>query len=439
LRVYSPAISASVLGVSTFAALVAAVAPGLPSARTPTLGERSAASAGGRGGVRRLLVVGEVALTMMLLVGAGLTIRSLDRLLRTDVGFDPESVLTLKVALPPARYGEADKQRTFYGTLIDRVESHPGVASVGAVLNLPLGGGSMNGDFTIEGRPPFPRGSEPNAEKHIVTPGYFRTMRIRLVRGRTFTSTDREGARQVAVINEAMAKRFWPGADPIGQRIRILGDSTAWQEIVGVVANIRDEALDRGAGLQTYVPFAQFPSSGMTLVVRSALPVDVLASAVRGAARTLDPMIPIYGIKPLEQVVTEAARQRRAPATLLGLFAGMALLLAAVGLYGLLAFSVSQRSHEMGVRMAVGADRRDVVRLVLGEGMRLVGIGAAVGVALALALGRVLAALLYETSPIDPPTFAVAAAVLAATAVVACWAPAHRAARVDPVRVMRGD
>src|SRR5688572_21481442 len=280
---------------------------------------------------------------------------------------------------------------------MERVDAHPGVVAAGAVLNLPLGGGSMNGDFAIEGRPRFRPADAPAAEKHIVTPGYFRAMRVRLVRGRLFTAQDREDARQVAIVNESIAKRFWPGADPIGQRIQILGDSTDWQEIVGVVADVRHEALDRGVGLEAYVPFAQFPSGGMTLVIRSSVPTATLAATVRDDVRAVDPLIPVFGIKPLEQVVTESARARRTPAALLGIFAGIALLLAAVGLYGLLAFSVSQRAHEMGVRMAVGAERRDVIRLVLGEGMRLVAVGALIGAGVALALGRVLAALLYET------------------------------------------
>jgi putative ABC transport system permease protein len=424
--------------IATIAAIVAAVAPGLPGARA-TLGERSASSAGGRRSVRRFLVSGEVALTMVLLVGAGLTMRSLDRLLQTRLGFEPESVLTLRVALPAARYEEGARQRAFFAELMQRIGSRSGVVAAGAVLNLPLSGGSMNGDFGIEGRPAFRPADTPSAEKHIVTPEYFRAMRIRLVRGRLFTLQDREGTRQVAIINESMAKRFWPGADPIGHRMRILGDSTEWQEIVGVVADVRHEALDRGVGLETYVPFAQFPSQGMTVVIRSNLPTSTLVAAVRNDVRAIDPMIPVFGIKQLEQVVTEAARQRRTPAALLGIFAGIALLLAAVGLYGLLAFSVSQRSHEMGVRMAVGADRRDVIRLVLAEGMRLVAAGAVIGAMLAVGLGRVVAALLYETSPFDVTTFAVAAVVLTGTAAMACWAPAYRAARVDPVRVMRGE
>jgi putative ABC transport system permease protein len=202
---------------------------------------------------------------------------------------------------------------------------------------------------------------------------------------------------------------------------------------------VRHEALDRSPGFETYVPHAQRTSGSMTLVVRSAAPASALAASVRERVRALDPQLPIYGIKPLREVVSTSAQSRRVPATLLGLFAATALLLAAVGLYGLLAFSVSQRAHEMGVRMAVGAERRDVIRLVLGEGMRLVSVGAIVGVVLALALGRVLAALLYEISPVDPATFVVAAAVLAGTAAIACWAPAYRAARIDPVRALRGE
>ncbi|MFN2567457.1 MAG: ADOP family duplicated permease [Gemmatimonadaceae bacterium] len=427
------------LGVSVLAAVAAAVAPSAAGVYRATLRERGPAVTGSRRAVRRLLVAGEVALTMVLLVGAGLTIRSLDRLLRADFGFNPESVLTAKISLPGSRYGEDAKQRAFFGALLDRLEANPDVRAAGAVMNLPLSGGSMNGDFAIDGRPPFRAADAPAAEKHVVTPGYFRAMRIRLVRGRLFTERDRENAREVAVINEGMAKQFWPNADPIGQRIRVFGDSTTWQEIVGVVGDVRHDAVDRSATFATYVPFAQRTSPSMTLVVLSAGPTASLVAAVRDYVRALDAQLPVYGIKPLEQVVAESARSRRTPATLLGFFAGLALLLAAVGLYGLLAFSVSQRAHEMGVRMAVGADRRDVVRLVLGEGMRLVAVGGLLGVALALAVGRVLAALLYEISPLDPPTFALSAVVLAGTAAVACWAPAHRAARVDPVRVMRGE
>jgi putative ABC transport system permease protein len=427
------------LAISILAAVAAAIAPGLPGLQPVTLRERGTAVGTGRRSVRRLLVALEVALTMVLLVGAGLTMRSLDRLMSTDFGFDPESVLTLKISLPSSRYGEDAQQRAFFDVLLERIRAHPSVHAAGAVMNLPLSGGSMNGDLAIDGLPPFRATDAPSAEKHIVTTGYFQAMRIPLLRGRLFTTEDRDETRDVTIINEAMAKRFWPGKDPIGQRIRAFGDSTMSQEIVGVVGSVRHEAIDRGAGLETYVPHTQYSSGSMTLVIRSGAPATALGATVREHVRTLDPQLPIYAMKPLRDVVSGSAQGRRAPATLLGFFAVTALVLAAVGLYGLLAFSVSQRAHEMGVRMAVGAERRDVIRLVLGEGMRLVGAGALIGAVLAVALGRVVAALLYETSPLDIGAFAVAALVLTTTAAVACWAPAHRAAGVDPVRVMRGD
>jgi putative ABC transport system permease protein len=429
LRVVAVALALSLIG-----AFVAAMLTGLVRRPAGSLSDRATGGVGTSRAMRRVLVASEVAITMVLLVGAGLTMTSLRRVLQSDIGFSPERLLTARLPLQ----GDVARQRAFYGDLLARVRALPGVEEVGAVMNLPLSGGGMAGDFTIEGRPEVARDSAPVSEKSIVTPGYFRTMGIRLLAGRDFDERDVDGKVEVAIISESMAKRHWPNASPIGSRIQMMGDSTHWQEIVGVVADTKLYALEEAPSMAAYVPFHQWPSGGMGIVIRTPNG-DAVQASLRSIVRSLDPQLPVTALQSYDRLIYRATHGRRVPAVLLVAFATLALLLAAVGLYGLLAYSVQQRRHEMGVRMAVGAQRASVVRLVIAEGVRLVLFGAAVGVAGAALAARAIRSLLYGIEPGDPGVYVAAAAALVAVAVAASAVPAMRASRVDPASVLRSD
>ena len=430
LRVLGFAIAASLA-----AGLLAGFSPGILRLSGRPLRERRAHGGGRR--VRRLLVAGEVALTVVLLVGAGLMGRALDRLLSVDPGFRTAGVTTLQVELPTGTYGTRERQSAFYDNLLDRVRRIPGVQAAGAALNLPMAG-TMNGAFSIEGRTWPSAEQPPEAAKHVVTPGYLDALGIPLLRGRAFTATDRAGAPGVALVNQTVARRFWPGQEPLGRRIQVLGDG--WQEIVGVVGDVRLEGLDQATRLETYLPFDQWPYHTMYLAVRhDADRADAVIGALRSAVRAMDRGVTLYRVRPLADVVTGTVATRRLPAFLFGAFAAMALLLAAVGLYGVLAYSVSRRTGEIAVRMALGAREGAVMRQVVGEGMRLVAAGAAVGLVLAAAVTRLISGLLFDVRPLDAASYAGALAVLALVALAACWAPALRAARVDPSRALQAE
>ncbi len=431
-----PRVVAFAVVLAAAAGVVAALAGGGLRLRGAALGERAGSLAGGH--VRGVLVAAEVALSLVLLVGSGLMIRSLERLLSVDPGFRDAGVTTFEVSLPEGAYASGARQAAFFDGLLARLDSVPGVLGAGTALNLPLSG-TMNGGFTIEGRPWDPATEAPEAVKHIVSPGYLGAMGIPVLRGRGFTEADRAGALPVALVNQAMARRFWPGGDPIGQRIGILG--SGWQEIVGVVGDVRVDALDRAPRLETYLPLDQWPSfPTMSVVVRHEPGRGgAVVAAARAAVRAMDPAVPLYRVQPLSQVVAGAAGSRRLPAMLLGAFAGLALLLAAVGLYGLLAYSVSRRGGEIAVRMALGAGAGAVTRRVVAEGMRLVAAGAAAGILLALVLTRLVTGLLFGVRPLDAVSYAVALAALGAAALLACAIPARRAARVDPARALQAE
>lgn len=430
-RVVTLAILLSFLGAIVAAALTSIARRGPLSVHF-----RSSSGATATHRVRRGLVVTQVAVTMMLLIAAGLTMRSLMLLLQRPIGFDTHQVLTASVSVPQSRYDPAGT-RTFYRNLLDRVRTLPGVKDAGAVANLPLSGGGMNGDLEIEGRE-FPPGEAPIAEKMIVTPGYFQAMQIRLVRGRLFDERDHGNAPRSAIINEAMAKELWPDADPIGARIRSLSDSTQWENVVGIVSDVRMYELESEVDHMTYVPFDQFPSRGMSLVIRG-LAAEVQTSALRAAVRAIDREVPVFGIQPYERVVFLASHNRRVPAVLLGAFATLALALAAIGLYGLLSYSVTQRRHEMGVRMAVGARSSDLMRLVFGDGMRLVAAGALFGMVAAAALARLIASLLYGIGPRDPLVYGFALVTVVLVALLACVLPARRASGLHPSTALRAE
>ncbi len=433
------------LAISLLAGFLSGVAPAIQGSAAKLNdalkeGGRLSGAVPVRSRLRSSLVVGEVALSLVLLAGAGLLIRSFVHVLGADKGFDPEGVLTLELSLTDARYREPRSQRLFIEQLMGRITALPGVEAAGLVSHLPLDGSNTDGDFRIEGRS-YPRESGPKSAKRFASPDYFRVMRIPLVRGRYFTDQDAEGAHSVVIINETLAQRFFPGEDPIGKRVDFLWGTTDTQEIAGVVGDVRHEALDRPPLAEIYVPYLQRPDLGVILgvqmVIRTSIPRASLAAAVREQMSALDRDQPIPSLRTMGQVVSASVSSRRLPAWLMGGFSGLAIILAAVGLYGFLSFVVAQRRHELGVRMALGARPWDILRLVVGEGMQLTLAGVLLGLAASAAMTRLLSGLLFGVGATDPVTFAATTAILAGVALLACYVPARRATKVDPMIALR--
>jgi len=399
--------------------------------------------------LRSLLLVSEVALSLTLLIGAGLMINSFARLLRVDPGFDPRGVLTMQIALPQSRYAEIQQRAFFFEQALERIRRLPGVQSAGMTSALPLTGNPDFG-FTIEGRTPSAPGDVPQTGWRAISPDYLQTMGIPLRRGRYFSGQDHEKAAGVAIINETMARRFWPDEDPLGKRIKLGGPQRPypWMEIVGVVGDVKHDGLDAPVGPETYMPYAQTPFSqmpaglrfpAMSLAARSGSDHDSLAAAMRAEIKGLDKDQPITNLQTLDQLLTESISQQRFYLLLLSFFASIALILAAVGLYGVVSYTVKQRTHEIGVRMAFGAQAGDVLRLIIKFGMKLTLIGALIGLAGALTLTRLMRTLLFDVSATDPLTFIVVALLLTGVALLACWIPARRATKVDPMMALRVD
>jgi predicted permease len=427
--------------LSLLAGLVFGLAPAWRAARidlNESLKENTGKATGDRGGqrTRGLLVVSEIALATMLLLGAGLMLKSFWRLQHVNPGFEPEGLLTMQISLPSVRYPEARQRAAFFEDVLRRVAAVPGVESAGAVNNLPLAGGGMNGDFVIEGHPPFPRGQEPLCEKYIASAGYFDTMGIPLRRGRAFNERDAAGAPAVIIVTEKMAERFWPGADPVGRRLSWDGGES-WRTIVGVVGDVNHTGLDRAPEFESYVPFPQVPSAGMAVVVRTAGEPTSLVRAVRDEILAVDKEQPVFGVRTMSQIVSNSIARQRLSATLLGVGAGLALLLASIGIYGVLAYAVTQRTHEIGVRLALGARAADVLGLVIRQGMGLALIGVSAGLFGALGLTRLLSGFLYGVSATDPLTFLTVALLLVGVAFLACYVPARRATKIDPMEALR--
>jgi predicted permease len=373
-----------------------------------------------------------------LLVGAGLLIKSFLRLRSVDPGFNPSNALTAGILLSRRKYPEENQRVAFYKQLIEKVAALPGVEAVGAAMVTPLSDKDYVLPFMIQGRPPYPAGRGPTTNYYSVTPGYFKAMGIPLLRGRLFTERDTKDAPRVVIINETMAKRFFPGEDPIGKRLD-LGDAREpdWEEIVGVVGDVKHYGLDQDTTLQTYEPYTQQPFSFMTLVVRTAGDPTNLTSAIRNQVLSIDKEQPVAGVRTLEQRVSTSIAQQRFSMLLLGVFAAVAMVLAAVGIYGVLSYAAAQRTHEIGVRMALGARAGDVLKMVIGQGMKLALAGVALGSGAALALTQLMKRLLFGVTAADPMTYVVIALSLTLVALFACWIPARRAAKVDPMVALR--
>ncbi|HLL75119.1 MAG TPA: ABC transporter permease [Pyrinomonadaceae bacterium] len=433
------------LAASLFTGLLFGLAPALQASRgnlneALKEGGRSGGE-GARGGrARSAMIVSEIALSFMLLAGAGLLLRSFLRLRDVNPGFNPGGVLAMRISASGPKYPAGPARAEVYRQALERIGSLPGVESAGAVLSLPLGGDTFNvgRSFIREGRPATPEESA-GASYLAATPGYFRALQIPLVSGRTFTDQDTEKSPMVVVVNETMARRFWPGESPVGKRITIWRDEKFAREVVGVVGDTRS-APGEPAGPQMYVPYAQDPNWGsLSLVVRSSADPASLVAAARNEIHALDKAIPVYNVRPMRDVVAAALAERRASTLLVGAFALLALLLSLVGIYGVTAYYVTQRRHEIGVRMALGAQARHVLGLVMAQSLRLTVAGLALGLFGAAALTRVLESLLYGVRPTDPATFAAAAALLGAVALLACLLPARRATKVDPLIALRAE
>ena len=394
-------------------------------------------SVGGRSGASRaILIVAETAIALVLMTGAGLLIESFARLTRVSLGFDAQGVTTIPIALPSSRYAKPEQQAEFFRQALERVRSVPAVQSAGFVSFLPLSGAYRLSYFCFEGQICQGLGKDPLVVFWQVTPGYFETMRTRLLSGRFFDEHDISGAAPVILVNEAAARHYWPNQNPLGKHVSGSRDLTP-REVVGVVADAKISSLSDPGTDQLYVPYEQLPYPTMTLVVRSSVPAGPLVDSIRAKIAELDPTLPLAGVRGLDSVISTSAAQPRMIAQITGLFAGFALLLAAVGIYGVMAYSVSMRKQEMGIRLALGARPADILRMVVGLGMRLTLIGVALGLACSLALTRLLASLLFGVRANDPFVFSAAALVLLIAAFLASYLPARRATRVDPIAVLR--
>jgi len=430
--------------VSLAAGMLFGVAPAIEASRGSlgtSLKEAGREGAGAsRRGVRNTLVAVEVALALVLLVGAGLAVRSFDRLTRVETGFDPRGTLAFGVAVPSASYPDAAAIAAFYRSYIDALAAQPGVSSAGAVVLPPLVREGFGSSFSQIGRP---RPAEaPRLAVRAATPGYLETARIPLHRGRLITVADRASAAHVAVISEAAARRYWPGEDPIGQRIRMhisIGSGEQEREIVGVVGDVRAGRIEVSPTPLVYVPHAQYPFETMTVFVRTDGEPLSLAPMLRTHLASVDRDVAVGQMRPGDALLDDAVAQPRFRMRLLAFFAATALGLAALGLYGVMAFGVNQRRAEIGLRIALGADRASVISLVLRQGMVPVAVGIGAGLAGALMLTSAMRGLLYNVTPFDPWTFAAVSLLLAAVAAMACYVPARRAAAVDPLTALRSE
>jgi len=395
---------------------------------------------GGHGRLRNLLVITEIALSLVLLVCAGLLIRSFVRVQQVEPGFVPQNVLSMRMALVGPAYQEEARRVSFYQQLWERIRRLPGVEAAGGVSTLPLTGGIGWGGITIEGYDASSGQSMIQADNRIASVGYFETMKIPLIRGRFFAEQDTKESERVVIVDENMARTYWPNANPIGKRLKFgRGDNNnnPWMTVVGVVATVKHYALDTDSRVALYIPHMQNGAGSLSIAARTTADPTGIAAAVTREARALDPNLPIYDVKTMEQWLSESLARRRFAMLMLGLFAMVAMLLAAVGIYGVMSYTVAQRTREIGIRVALGAQTRDVLRLIVQQGMSLAGIGIGAGVAAAIWATRLMTGLLFGVRATDPITFAAIALLLAIVALLACLLPARRATQVDPLIALR--
>jgi putative ABC transport system permease protein len=392
--------------------------------------------AGSRGNrARNLLVVCEIASSLVLLIGAGLLIKSFVRLMHVDPGFETRGVLTMKLSLPAVQYPDAGKRATFFEQVIARLKSTAGVESAAAISRLPLTSGNSSRGFSIEGRQ-TDGASGPGADYRVISSDYFRAMGISLLKGRAFTDRDTTNSPGVAIINQTAAARYWADEDPVGRRIRI-DNGDPWMEIVGVVQDVKHLGLDSESRAEMYVPYQKDPWPFMTIIVRSNSDPAAMAAVMRNEVWAVDKDLPIPDVKTNEQLLADSVARRRFNMLLLSIFGAMALALAAVGIYGVMSYSVTQRSHEIGIRMALGAKQTDVLRLVVGQGAILTVAGVGTGIIAAFGLTRLMKSLLFAVDSTDPLTFVVISLGLMCVALAACFGPALRATKVDPIVALR--
>ena len=432
------------LAVTLVCGLLAGLAPALQARGLDLMASLrdSGRTTSDRAGVRlrRILVAGEFALAVTLLGGAALLLHSFVRLQRVDPGFPTERLLTMRLSLPEARYDSGGKRAAFFRDLVSRCAALPGVRAAAVSMALPPDLLQMTNPFTVEGRPVPPDQSAPAVAQLMISPDYFRALGAPVVAGRAFTDADREGAEPVMLINQTMARQTFPGEDPIGRRVALGGPTPnpTWVRIVGVVGDVHYNGLDAPDEPTMYTPYEQdswWPS--MFLVLRTDADFASTADAVRRAVQGLDAELPVAAVRNMDELLSRSVAEPRFRTTLIGLFAGVAVLLAALGAYGLLSYAVRQRTREMGIRLALGAQRRDVLALVLREGMRLAMLGALAGIGGALLLGRFLSGMLYGVGPADPATYLAVLVLILLVALVACFVPARRATRVEPTVALR--
>ncbi|MGH9850656.1 MAG: ABC transporter permease [Blastocatellia bacterium] len=442
------------LAVSFVTSLLFGLAPALTASKpdlNQTLKESGRGTGGGRRRLRETLVVAELALALVTLIGAGLLMSSFLKLQAVDPGFNPRNLLTMTVSLAGASQYVGPAREAFYRQLEDRLRALPGVESASAINHLPLAGDTWGTPVTIEGRPLPPPGQEISVTFRVNRPGYFRTMGIPLRGGRDFTERDTFDAPGVVILNETLARRHWPSEDPIGKRVtlddpRDNSRATQWMTVVGVAKDVKQMSWTDAPSNEIYLPFQQSRGfyagtsvqfAPMTLVVRTAVEAQSLAATAQETVRSLDRNLPVSNVVTMEQVIADTLWQQRFNLQLIGIFAALAMALAAIGLYGVMSYSVAQRAREVGLRMALGAQAGDVMKLVVGQGMKLALAGVALGLLAAVALTRLMEKLLFEVSATDVTTYAVIALSLMAVALLACWIPARRAAKVDPMVALR--
>jgi putative ABC transport system permease protein len=427
---------------SVIAGLLFGILPAWNVARSNLQGALKDGERGGSGSRRThtVLVISEVALSIVLLAGALLMVQSFMRVQKLQFGFESDQVMTARVILPDYRYSTPAKMAAFTRDLLPRLQSIPGVDSAAIVNYLPLSGWSGWQDFTIEGRPPVTGAAAPSSSFQAASEDYFRTMGIQVKAGRTFTPRDNDGAPRVAVVNQSLAQRYWPGQNPIGQRILVPTDSRPLTiEIVGVVADIRANGLEEPAEAELYVPLAQNPAAILGMVLKSKVDPASLTGQLRAAVWSVDPEQPVTFEMPMRELTSESLAFRRAGMILAGAFGALALVLAAIGIFGVLSYSVSRRTREIGIRMALGASRAEVATRIMREGLVMTAAGIAIGLAAALALSRFMSSVLFEVKPGDPLTYIAVAVILLTVAALATLIPARRATGVDPLVALRAD